>query len=766
MTAPISADETSARPADPPPDEWAVASLRRRSLRNTLLLATLPVMFAIMLGALGLTARTAADAQRRSLETRAENTVRLQAAALATPLWNFDAGETESLLDALARDPDFVAATVLGPDGRVLYERGAPNAGNRDAIAKMATIVHHTRTGEEPLGVLQFVISTAQVDAVVAAQTRIAIGASVVAVLALGMTLFVVLNALVFRPIRLLIGGFERLGANRFEPIGWGRRDEFGILVAAFNRLAHGLKTGLEARQALDASERRYQLARAEEARAEAANRAKSEFLANMSHELRTPLNAIIGYSEILREECLDAGDEAYTVDLDKIIVASRQLLALINDILDLSKVEAGRLEAAPETFSVEAMVANVHAVIEPLAAKSANQLIVLCPPDLGAMCSDVTRIRQCLLNLLSNACKFTQNGRVELTVSETGSGPDRRIQFRVRDTGIGMTPEQVGRLFQPFTQADPSTTRRYGGTGLGLALTRSFARLLGGDVTVESAAGAGSAFTLTLPAQFSKPVPARTEPALRADAGTPTVLVIDDDDILHELVGGLLAGDAIELHHARSGAEGLRKARQLQPALIILDVIMPRLDGWEVLNALQSDPMLKLVPVIINSALEQRDLSLLRGAAEGVVKTGNPTDLVRLVRCFVGGGPTGVVMVVEDDSVERTRLSRQLRHAGVATVEASHGREALQVVARLRPSLIVLDLSMPEMDGFQLLDELRLAERWASIPIVVVSHRLLTDDDRQQLPAAVVATFRKGEFDPAILIRLVKQHVGTPVAA
>jgi len=239
---------------------------------------------------------------------------------------------------------------------------------------------------------------------------------------------------------------------------------------------------------------------RAQEA-AEQANRSKGIFLANMSHELRTPLNAIIGYGEMLLEEAEDLGQPGFIPDLQKIHAAAKHLLALINDILDLSKIEAGKMDLYYETFDVPPMIQDVVATIAPLVKKNANALKVHCADDLGAMRADLTKVRQTLFNLLSNACKFTEHGTITVEVTrETGDGGGW-VTFRVRDSGIGMTPEQMEKLFQEFSQADASTTRKYGGTGLGLAISRKFCRLMGGDITVESTVGQGSTFTITLPA-------------------------------------------------------------------------------------------------------------------------------------------------------------------------------------------------------------------------------------------------------------------------
>jgi signal transduction histidine kinase/ActR/RegA family two-component response regulator len=371
------------------------------------------------------------------------------------------------------------------------------------------------------------------------------------------------------------------------------------------------------------------QLLRAKDA-AEDASRAKSAFLANMSHELRTPLNAIIGYSEILEEEMSDSGSAENVRDLRRIQAAGKHLLSLINDVLDLSKIEAGKMTLHLEQFPVTPMIEEMLTTLRPAAERNGNRLVLRMADDVGAMNADITKVRQILFNLLSNACKFTEKGLVTLEVMRR-AGADERLVFRVSDTGIGMTPQQQANLFEYFAQADSSTARKYGGTGLGLAITQRFTHLMRGEIRVESAIGEGSVFTVTLPAKV--PVEAAESgappsmPEASADAGTsedatkPTVLVIDDDAAVRDLMTRFLGRMGYRAVLAPNGVEGLRLAREIRPSIITLDVVMPELTGWEVLEELKADPEVASIPVVMMTIVDQETLGLSRGASTFLLK-------------------------------------------------------------------------------------------------------------------------------------------------
>jgi PAS domain S-box-containing protein len=494
---------------------------------------------------------------------------------------------------------------------------------------------------------------------------------------------------------------------------------------------------------------------RAAKEQAEVASRAKSEFLANMSHELRTPLNAIIGIAELLKDDAEEEGRSEYAEPLARIHRAGRHLLHLINEVLDLSKIEAGKLELHVEDVDAASVLREAAATAEPLATSNGNRLELRVPDGLGFIRADAMRLRQIALNLLSNACKFTERGIVTLEARrETGKEGGGWIAVSIADTGIGMTPEQTGRLFQEFSQADSSTTRRYGGTGLGLAISRRLARMMGGDIEVQSAPGQGSCFTLRLPAPNAEMRPDEVEQAARPQAAMQAtspvmagahegrVLVIDDEETVRDLMRRFLTREGFEAVTAKDGREGLLLARELKPALITLDVLMPGIDGWSVLEALKADPELADIPVVMLTILNEPNTGYSLGAADYVTK---PIDRKRLrgilARNAMSQGRR--VLVVEDDPDTRSWLSRTLREEGWTVSEAANGREGLALVAEASPDLVLLDLMMPEMDGFEFLEELRggLGHR---LPVVVITAADLSPEDHERLNGSVLKVLQK----------------------
>ncbi|HTT57058.1 MAG TPA: response regulator [Opitutaceae bacterium] len=563
-------------------------------------------------------------------------------------------------------------------------------------------------------------------------------------------------------------------------------RDDIGTLTRSFNLMLQTIqqrnselvvarKNAEDARESLreineqleqKVAERTAELERAVTA-AKEANQAKSSFLAKMSHELRTPMNAIIGYSEMLLEDATDAGEERTAEDLRKILSAARHLLGLINDVLDLSKIEAGKMQLYLETFDLQTLVHEVSSTIAPLVEKRKNQLVVTCAPSIGSMYGDATKIRQTLLNLLSNASKFTENGRIELKIDREVADNQVWVLMQVTDTGIGMNEEQMGRLFRAFTQADASTASKFGGTGLGLAISKQFAQMMGGDVTVKSKPGAGSTFTVRVPARVK---PAKSpyavvekEAAQQAPAPKGRVLIIDDDEAVHAVLTNMLTREGYSTRDARDGKEGLRLAREYHPDIVILDILMPGMDGWTVLSQLKAIPECATIPIILLTMLENKEMGFALGAADYLTK---PIEAEKLLPVLARHAAphqraSATVLVVEDDPPSRELVVRMLTQEGVAVKEAANGKEALEALqAGVMPVMIILDLVMAEMDGFEFLRQIRPHAEWSKIPVVVVSSLDLSTDAQQALKSQVERIFEKGRFAREDLLREVRESI------
>jgi signal transduction histidine kinase/CheY-like chemotaxis protein len=497
---------------------------------------------------------------------------------------------------------------------------------------------------------------------------------------------------------------------------------------------------------------------------AEAMSRTKSSFLANMSHELRTPLNAIIGLTEMMVTNAPRFGTEKAAEPLRRVHRAGKHLLDLINQVLDLSKIEAGKLDLNLEAVKIPPLIEEVVGTARGLAEQNKNRLVVECAPDIAPLLVDPLRLRQILLNLLSNACKFTKGGEVSLRVTPVSIEGRNWVDFSVADTGIGMTPEQLNKLFEEFVQADQTTARKYGGTGLGLAITRKLCRMMGGDTLVTSEIDKGSTFTARLPTGPATSAANTDQPANAPDEPLPSgdcVLVIDDDLTARELIATHLRDAGFSVVTAAGGREGLKRAEELHPVAITLDVLMPDIDGWTVLAALRGNPKLADIPVVMATITDdQQHKGMTLGAAGYLTKPIDRDRLIALLQTYQARARRTRVLLVEDDPAQRERIRSWLEAQQWQISEAENGRVALDRLSGEVPDIILLDLMMPEMDGFQLITALQEQPAWRGIPVIVITSFDLTAADRARLNSGVERVLLKDSFDPAELVTIVRGYV------
>ncbi|HXH08668.1 MAG TPA: response regulator [Alphaproteobacteria bacterium] len=485
----------------------------------------------------------------------------------------------------------------------------------------------------------------------------------------------------------------------------------------------------------------------------EAASRHKSEFLANMSHELRTPMNAIIGFTRLVMRRAKDILPARDYDNLGKILVSADHLLNLINDILDLSKIEAGRMEVHPTRFELGPLLDECVRTIEPLVKGERLHLVKEIEPGLPALFTDQDKLKQVLVNLLGNAVKFTEEG----TISMTARQQDGQVALAVADTGIGIPEDKLELIFEEFRQADSSTTRRYSGTGLGLSISRRLVHLLGGDIVVQSAVGVGSTFTVLLPLRYDAAQPATrtTSPLVDRPMAEPAdriVLAIDDDPDVIYLLRENLAEAGYRVVGAGSGEEGMRLARTLRPCAITLDILMPHKDGWQILHELKADPITRDTPVIVLSIVDNKELGNRLGAFDYLLK---PFDREAILGTLAHISPHQGRLLVVDDDPQVVDLVRQiLEGEPYEVVAATDGQAALEAIAQKRPDVVLLDLLMPEMDGFTVLEQLQQDPETRHLPVIVLTAKTLTAAEHAMLEQRARKVLQKRGLDRDTLLQ------------
>jgi len=483
--------------------------------------------------------------------------------------------------------------------------------------------------------------------------------------------------------------------------------------------------------------------------RIQEADRLKSQFLANMSHELRTPMNSIIGFSEILIERLGDTLDPKHIGFLRHILTSGQHLLGIINDILDLSKIEAGKMEVYAERFAVRPVIESVCTVMRGMGRTKMPSFVIQADPALPQIETDLAKFKQILYNLLSNAMKFSPpESPIEITAMHLGEGPDDgTITISVRDQGIGIDPKNHEVIFEEFRQIDGTARREFGGTGLGLALVKKFVQLQGGWVRVDNTPGKGSTFSFTLPVYSRAAVVSRIPELLPAEQRQERVLVVEDDAHAYELISTALASAGYLSVRARHGEEAIRLANEARPIAITLDLVLPGVDGWEVLKTLKSNAATRDIPVVIISRVDERDLGVALGADDYFVKPVDRDRLLDRVRQLTTTDQSKIrLLLIDDDTSLHELLDEELTHLGYTIESAFNGEAGFAAAKANTPDVIILDLMMPGMSGFEVAGLLKDHPSTARIPILVLTSKEISADDRRELQSKVAACVQKGK--------------------
>lgn len=729
---------------------------------------TAPILWVIVIGSI-----VFAVTMQRNTQEEMEQSIRIQADHIARGIDDLLLARTEPTESALTSQLDGHLFTAM----HLSYAGKSFNIGNRNPDDTSIDMELHSYAGNQTgyaddTSVLR--LFHKPIKEMISKQRERALLGMGTLFLFFGLFLAWLIRFIVIRPILDLVAATKVISQGNLQMrLDVSREDEFGYLARFFNNMLEWL------------SDQQSRLEKAVH-EAQAANHAKSAFLANMSHELRTPLNAIIGYSEMLQEDAVIAGQAHCVPDLQKIKIAGKHLLSLINEVLDISKIEAGKMALYVEEFDVKSIVQDVGSTITPLMSRNNNTLALHVDANIGAMCADVTKVRQALFNLLGNANKFTENGNIRLSVKRISEQDKDWITFEVADTGIGMTPEQCARLFRPFTQADTSTTRKYGGTGLGLTISRHFCMMMGGDISVASEIGKGSVFTIKLPAIVSEQQPelniesfhgirdadnstsmvSRVQPAL-LQAGkerrkkASKVLIVDDDPDVLDLLSRSLRNNGFEIETAINGADGLAKARSLRPDVITLDVMMPVMDGWGMLSKLKDDASLANIPVIVLTMTDDKEIAFSLGATEYLTKpVGRDQVLESVKRCVRGCKLSGEVLLVGRNDTERMDLKHALAEKGFKVTDVTTGAEALRYLAAKSPSVILFELIMPDMDGFEFVERISSVNKSGKIPVIALTAGDLSDEQARQLKSSAAKVLKRSGYSTEKLMSEIDEMI------